>query len=86
MCSTSVKDAVLGAQAWVRGEVRLDPIPLWERGGVNFEEVFSALAGIGYRGYATVHQAYAELMSPEEAAQRSAAYLKPLLRGKPPAG
>lgn len=67
-------------KTWVRGEVRLDPIPLWEKGGVNFEEVFAGLAAVGYRGWVTVHQAYAEIMPPEEAAARSARYLKPLTR------
>lgn len=67
-------------KTWVRGEVRLDPIPLWEKGGVNFEEVFAGLAAVGYRGWVTVHQAYAEIMPPEEAAARSARYLKPSTR------
>jgi len=65
-------------KTWVRGEVRLDPIPLWEIGGVIFEEVFAALSAVSYRGWVTVHQAYAEIMPPEEAAARSARYLKPL--------
>ena len=34
------------------------------------------LKAIGYDGYFTVHQAYAELMGPREAAVRSAEYLR----------
>ena len=60
----------------VRGEVRYDPIPLWEPGGVDFKSVFDGLAGIGYNGYVTVHQAYAALMGPAEAAAKSAEFLR----------
>ncbi|MBI3466704.1 MAG: sugar phosphate isomerase/epimerase [Planctomycetes bacterium] len=69
---------------WVRGEVRYDLIPLWERGGVDFEEVFAGLKDIGYRGYVTVHQAYAALMGPEDAAVKSQAYLRKGGRFDPP--
>ena len=45
-------------------------------GGVSFETVFEGLERIGYEGYVTVHQAYAELMGPDEAAVESALYLR----------
>lgn len=60
----------------VRGEVRYDMIPLWEPGGVDFRAVFDGLAGIGYNGYVTVHQAYAEIMEPAEAAEKSSEFLR----------
>jgi sugar phosphate isomerase/epimerase len=59
-----------------RGTVRYDLIPLWERGGVDFTTMFEGLAKIGYAGYVTVHQAYAEIMRPVEAAERSAEFLR----------
>ncbi len=64
---------------WSRGRVAVDPIGLWEKGGVNFQEVFEGLYAIRYRGYVTVHQAFAEIMAPEEAAVRSYQYLKPFV-------
>jgi sugar phosphate isomerase/epimerase len=55
---------------------RFHHIPLWEPGGVDFDAVVRGLKAIGYDGYFTVHQAYAELMGPREAAVRSAEYLR----------
>jgi sugar phosphate isomerase/epimerase len=63
---------------WCLGERRFHHIPLWEPGGVDFPEVVAALQAIGYDGYFTVHQAYAELMGPEDAAVKSAEYLRGL--------
>jgi sugar phosphate isomerase/epimerase len=70
------EDGKQSIETWVRGEVRFDPIPLWEKGGVDFREVFAGLADIEYDSYVTVHQAYAELMGPREAAVKSAQYLR----------
>ena len=67
-------------ETWVKGPVRFDAIPLWEAGGVDFEQVFEGLSAIGYDGYVTVHQAYAELAGPREAAEKSQAYLTGLSR------
>ena len=50
-------------------------IPLWEPDGVDFEEVFAGLEACGYDGTVTVHQAFAKLMGPREAAERSYTYL-----------
>ena len=63
---------------WVRGRVYFDHIPLHDPRGVNWREVFDALETVGYDGYVTVHQALAEIMSPAEAAQVSADYLRSL--------
>jgi sugar phosphate isomerase/epimerase len=65
-------------ETWCLGTRRFHHIPLWEPGGVNFPEVVTALQAIGYEGFFTVHQAYAELMGPEEAAITSAEYLRRL--------
>jgi len=65
-------------ETWCRGPQRFHHIPLWESGGVDFEKVVSGLRAIGYDGYFTVHQAYAELMPPREAAVQSADYLRSL--------
>jgi len=65
-------------ETWGKGKVHLDHIGVWEKGGVRFEEVFEALHEAGYRGYVTVHQAFAGILPVEEAARRSYGYLKPL--------
>ena len=67
-------------ETWVRGAVHFDHIPLHDPRGVNWHEVFDALEAVGYDGYVTVHQALAEIMSPAEAAQVSADYLRSLHR------
>jgi sugar phosphate isomerase/epimerase len=63
---------------WCLGTRRFHHIPLWEQGGVNFPEVVLGLQEIGYDGSFTVHQAYAELMGPRDAAIKSAEYLRSL--------
>ena len=63
---------------WCRGPVRFDHLPVWEPGGMDFPEVFAALHEIGYDGYVTIHQAFAGLRGPAEAAERSSAYLRSL--------
>ncbi len=66
-------------ETWTRGRVPLDHIGLWEKGGVNFERVFEGLHAVGYSGYVTVHQAFAGIMTPADAARRSYDYLKRLI-------
>jgi sugar phosphate isomerase/epimerase len=68
------------------GDVRYDLIPLWAPGGVAFRRVFEGLAAIAYDGYVTVHQAYAEIMGPQEAASRSAEFLRSVANFAPPLG
>lgn len=65
-------------ETWCRSERRFRHIPIWEEGGVDFRQVIAGLQGIGYDGFVTVHQAYAELMGPREAAIDSARYLRSL--------
>ena len=62
---------------WIQGEVPHDPIRLQDEGGIDFPLVFSSLEAIGYDGYVTVHQAFREIMEPEDAVEQSYAYLKP---------
>jgi sugar phosphate isomerase/epimerase len=64
---------------WTRGRVPLDHIGLWDKGGVNFEKVFEGLHAVRYSGYVTVHQAFAEIMTPADAARRSHEYLRTFL-------
>jgi sugar phosphate isomerase/epimerase len=64
---------------WTRGEVSLDHIGIWDKGGVDFQRVFAALHEFGYQGYVTVHQAFSGVMPIEEAVRRSADYLRPLM-------
>jgi sugar phosphate isomerase/epimerase len=65
-------------ETWCLGVRRFHHIPIWEPGGVDFPAVIEGLRAIGYDGFVTVHQAYAELMGPREAAARSAQYLRSL--------
>ena len=71
-------DGPVELETWCLGLRRFRHIPIWEPGGVRFDDVMSGLAAIGYDGYVTVHQAYAELMGPREAAVESARYLRSL--------
>jgi sugar phosphate isomerase/epimerase len=66
-------------QTWKKGPVKLDHIGLWEKGGVDGEQVFGALRDTGYRGYVTIHQAFEGVMSVDEAVRRSREYLGPLI-------
>ena len=65
-------------ETWCLGVRRFWHIPIWELGGVDFSEMVSALREIGYEGCVTVHQAYAELMGPREAAVQTAEYFRRL--------
>lgn len=60
---------------WVRGPAPHDPVPLQEEGGIDFPIIMRTLEELGYDGYVTVHQAFAELMEPEDAARQSYDYL-----------
>jgi sugar phosphate isomerase/epimerase len=63
-------------ETWCLGMRRFHHLPIWEAGGVAFDAVLHGLHAIDYSGYVTIHQAYGELMGPEEAAARSAQYLQ----------
>lgn len=61
---------------WGKGDVGVDHIGIWEKGGVDFDAVMAKLRAIGYEGTVTVHQAFAGIMPTEEAVRKSAEYLK----------
>lgn len=63
---------------YTQGRQRYHHLPIWEEGGVDFPHVIDSLKEIGYDGYVTIHQAYAEIMGPREAAVESAQYLRSL--------
>lgn len=63
-------------ETWCRGPVRFHHLPVWEAGGVDFPSVVQGLQKIGYAGCLTIHQHYAHLMGPDEAAEKSAAYFR----------
>ncbi len=65
-------------ETWCLGERRFHHIPIWEPRGVDFPAVVAALREVRYDGFITVHQAYAELMGPREAAVATAKYLRSL--------
>lgn len=71
-------DGKAAVDTWTRGRVRLDHIGIWERGGVDVEEMLAGLRAIDYRGYITIHQAFAGTLPVAEAVRRSADYLKQL--------
>ena len=60
---------------WVRGPAPHDPVPLQAEGGIDFPIIMDTLKEMGYDGYVTVHQAFAEIMEPEDAARQSYDYL-----------
>ena len=60
---------------WVRGPAPHDPVPLQAEGGIDFPIIMDTLKEMGYDGYVTVHQAFAEIMEPEDAARQSYNYL-----------
>ncbi|MDD9989408.1 MAG: TIM barrel protein [Spirochaetaceae bacterium] len=60
---------------WCRGAVPFDHVPMWEP-GLPFDAILAALGDAGYDGYVTVHQAFASLSGPAEAAARTADYLR----------
>lgn len=64
---------------WNRGKVALDHIGIWEKGGVDYEEVAAGLKEVGYAGYVTIHQAFGDVMPVEEAVRRSREYLARIL-------
>ena len=63
---------------WVRGDISMDHIGLWDKGGVNFQEVFQGLNAIDYCGFVTVHQAFSGIMPIADAVSKSARFLKPM--------
>ena len=69
-------DGPVALETWCLGVRRFHHIPIWDPGGVDFNVVMSGLEAVGYDGFFTVHQAYAELMGPREAAVESAKYLR----------
>ena len=63
-------------ETWCLGERRFRHIPIWEPGGVDFDQVLAGLQAVEYDGFFTIHQAFAHLMGPREAAVESASYLR----------
>ena len=61
---------------WCRGAVAFDHVAMWEPCGLPFDTILAALADAGYDGYVTVHQAFANISGPAEAAARTADYLR----------
>ncbi|MFT5369991.1 MAG: sugar phosphate isomerase/epimerase [Candidatus Latescibacterota bacterium] len=66
----------LAMTTWVKGVVNSTLRPLDEPGGINFQQVFDGLDAIHYTGYVTLHHAFGDAMLPNEAAKRSADFLK----------
>ena len=69
-------DGPVALETWCLGVRRFRHIPIWDEGGVEFDAVMSGLQAVDYEGTFTVHQAYAEIMGPREAARESAKFLR----------
>ena len=68
-------DGISSVLTWKRGLVRFDPIRLQDSRGIDYLMVLEVLDRLGYAGYLTVHQAFTEIMEPEDAARESYNYL-----------
>jgi len=66
-------------QTWTQGRVMSTLRPLDAPGGIDFARVFMGLRAIGYTGLVTVHQAFGGDLPPQEAADRSARFLRALM-------
>jgi hypothetical protein len=64
---------------WNRGKVALDHIGIWEKGGVDYEQVAAGLRDVNYTGHVTIHQAFGDVMPIDEAVRRSREYLGRIL-------
>jgi sugar phosphate isomerase/epimerase len=64
---------------WVRGLVESRLYPLDSGKGIDFGSVFAGLKAIKYDGYITLHHAFDGDLEPEEAAARSARFLRNLM-------
>ena len=65
-------------ETWVQGQIMSTLRPLDAPGGIDFQRVFDGLRAVGYDGYITLHHAFGGNMSAQEAANRSAAFLRSL--------
>lgn len=68
-------DGEIVLNTWCLGPAPYDPIRLQDSGGIDFPLIMDTLKEIEYAGYVTVHQAFAGLMEPEDAARQSYDYL-----------
>lgn len=68
-------DGRVTLSTWAQGAVSYDPIRLQTPGDIDFPVILETLHTIGYTGYVTVHQAFTDIMEPEDAARQSYEYL-----------
>ena len=66
-------------KTWVRGDVTVDQVPIWEPGGIDYPMIIAALKDVGYDKYVTVHQASTPPFAPADAIGRSAEYLRSVI-------
>ena len=64
---------------WTRGPIDSRLYPLDSGEGIDFDSVFAGLKSIGYTGYVTLHPAFDGDLEPQEAATRSAQFLRNLM-------
>lgn len=66
---------------WVNGPIASRLYPLDSGKGIDFTKVFDGLKAADYTGYVTLHHAFGGTADPEEAADRSARFLRHLMQG-----
>jgi sugar phosphate isomerase/epimerase len=66
-------------ETWSMGTVMSTIRPLEAPDGIDFRTVFSGLREVDYDGTITLHQAFGGVLPPDEAAERSAAFLRSLI-------
>ncbi len=66
-------------ETWCRGRIDTRLYPLDSCKGIDFDSVFTGLKQIGYTGYVTLHHALDGDLEPQEAASRSAQFLRNLM-------
>lgn len=61
---------------WINGPIDSRLYPLDSGKGIDFDRVFQGLSSVGYAGYVTLHHAFDGDLEPQEAATRSATFLR----------
>ena len=72
-------DGNITLETWHRGPVTFDLLAVHEPGGIDFPSIITALKGIGYDGYITVHQSAPPEGSAVDAAKETAVFLHGLI-------
>lgn len=75
-------DGAKPMETWAQGTIMSTLRPLDSPGGIDFGAVFRGLKAIDYDGYVTLHHAFGGDLPPDEAALRSATFLRTHMEGE----